>query len=121
MIDPKEIHAAFPSAEDIHQKIAETLSASFLASAPDMSIDSAANASAIASSAEDIGAKSLERMMSLKQSINQQVRAHQQAQRARQPHDFTPDMNDLRQTVAHGFPQEMADEFFARFDKSMDI
>ena len=116
MIDPKEIQAVFSAAHEFSRKTNETLSAPFLAGAADMSIASAANVSAIVSGAQAIGTKMLSQMTSLKESIDQQVFMHQDAQARQQTHDFTTNMNDLRETVARGFPNEMTDQFFSQFD-----
>jgi hypothetical protein len=121
MFDPKETQAAFAAAHEFNKKTAESMSAPFLTGASNATIDSAANVNAIIFGAKNIGAQMLEQMTSIKNSADAQLAAHQLAQRQQKTYDFVTNMDDLRNTIAQGFPQEMGDQFFSTFDlKSSD-
>jgi hypothetical protein len=116
MFDPTETQAAFASAHEFNKKVAESMSAPFLAGSDTATIDSAAMVSAIIFGAQNIGAQMLAQMVSIKNTTEAQLAAHQLAQRQQKSYDFAVNMDDLRNTIAQGFPQEMADQFFSTFD-----
>jgi hypothetical protein len=116
-IDPSEILKGVQASQSYGSAASSDMSAPFNSSIPDMSTASSQNASKIIGGVQDIGRKMLDSMSSAKNSIDNQVMAHQDRQRRTQSYDFQPDLNDLRPTDAHGFPSELADEFFAPFMK----
>ena len=116
-IDPSEILKGVQASQQYGATASADLSKPFYASIPDMSIASSQNASHIIGGVQNIGRQMLDAMTASKNSIDDQVQAHQDRQRRSQPYDFQPDLNDLRPTAAHGFPSELANEFFAPFMK----
>ncbi|HEY4082586.1 MAG TPA: DUF6277 family protein [Burkholderiaceae bacterium] len=118
MIDPKELLAASAAVQQFGPSAHAALSASFVNAVPGMSIASSENASKIIDGVHQASAKMLKTMSTLKNSVDHQVFAHQDAQRRQKSYDFQPDMRDLRPTDAQGFPQELADRFFAPFMKA---
>lgn len=114
-IDPKEILKAVQASMSYSSKASSDMSAPFNSSIPDMSTASSQNASNILDGVQGIGREMLDKMSSARNSIDNQVMAHQDRQRRTQSYDFEPNLDDLRPTDAHGFPSELADEFFAPF------
>ena len=116
MFGANQAESIYASAHEFNRKVHEELSAPFLAGASSASIDSAANVSAIIAGAHRIGAHLLEQMTSLKKTSDDELAAHQAAQKAEQTYDFVTGMDDLRNTIARGFPEEMAERFFSVFN-----
>ncbi|MBB5413875.1 hypothetical protein HDG34_007858 [Paraburkholderia sp. HC6.4b] len=115
MIDPKEILAACSNAHQYGQDASSSMAQPFLDSVPDMSTASSSNASNVIGGVQQIGAKMLEHMSTIKASVDKQVMMHQDKQQRQKTYDFNVDMRDLRPTTSVGFPEEMADSFFAPF------
>jgi protein-tyrosine-phosphatase len=116
MFDPTETQAAFASAHEFNKKTTESMAAPFLAGSGNATIDSASTVSAIILGSQNVGAQMLAQMVSIKNSNEAQLAAHQLAQRQQKTYDFVTNMDDLRNTIAQGFPEEMADQFFSTFD-----
>jgi predicted DNA-binding ribbon-helix-helix protein len=115
MLDPKEILAACSSAHEYGQNASGTMAQPFISSISDMSVASSSNASNLIGNVQQTGGKMLDHMSSIKASVDQQVAAHQDAQRRQKTYDFNVNMNDLRPTNSVGFPEEMPGNFFAPF------
>ncbi|MDP9044091.1 MAG: DUF6277 family protein [Pseudomonadota bacterium] len=115
MIDPKEILAASSAAQQFGQTSQQAMLAPFLEAIPSMTIASTTNASQIIGGIEQVGTQMLAQMTSIRKSVNEQLFSHQDAQRRQRSYDFKRDMSDLRPTDATGFPEELADQFFAPF------
>ena len=115
MINPAEILAASQAAQQFGQTHNAAMSAPFIAATPGMTIASSTNASQIIGGVQNVGAQMLQQMASIRQSVDSQLFAHQDAQRRQQSYDFKPDMSDLRPTDAKGFPKELHNEFFSPF------
>jgi hypothetical protein len=115
MINPKDILAASQAAHAMGQTSSASMSSPFMQSVPSMSVESGKNASQIMGGVQQAGAQMWQQMGNVKNSIDQQVFVHQDAQRRQQSYDFNPDMTDLRPTDAQGFPKELDNQFFAPF------
>lgn len=115
MINPKDILAASTAAHAMGQTSSASMSSPFMQSVPSMSVDSGRNASQIMGGVQQMGGQMWQQMSKVKNSIDQQVFVHQDAQRRQQSHDFKPDMSDLRPTDAQGFPKELDNDFFSPF------
>ncbi len=117
MINPADILAAANAAAAMGQSSAASMSSPFIQAIPSMSVGGPQNASQIMNGIHESGSKLWAEMGVLSKSMNDQVAAHQEKQRSEKPHDFKPDMSDLRPSDAKGFPKEMASDFFAPFMK----
>lgn len=115
MIDPKEILAACSAAQNFGQSAQQSMMEPFMKSIPDMSVASSSNASQIIGGVMQVGQQMLKQMETIRQSVDSQLFAHQDAQRRQKTYDFKRDMSDLSPTDAAGFPEELGDEFFAPF------
>ncbi|WP_179404203.1 DUF6277 family protein [Burkholderia guangdongensis] len=115
MIDPKEILSACMDAHEFGQNAGSSMAKPFMSAIPDLSVASSQNASNLIGHVQQVGGKMLDHMTNIKNSIDKQVAAHQDAQQRQKSYDFNVDMNDLRPTDAVGFPQEMPSNFFAPF------
>jgi hypothetical protein len=119
MLDPKEIINACNEAHTYGQNAQGSLAQPFLNAAPDMSIASTQNAMDTINAVQGVGQKMLAQMSNLRDSIDKQLAAHQDAQTRQKSYDFSSDMSDLRPTTAVGFPREMPGNFFAPFRTGM--
>ncbi|AOK29365.1 hypothetical protein WS67_12570 [Burkholderia singularis] len=115
MIDPKEIFSACSDSHAYGQNASSSMAEPFISSISDMSVASSSNASNLIGHVQQVGGKMLDHMSNIKSAVDRQVAAHQDAQQRQRTYDFNVNMNDLRPTVAVGFPQEMPSNFFAPF------
>lgn len=115
MIDPNEIIAACSNLSQLGEQTSGPLTTPFLAGTPAMTVDPSATSSSVISNVQNIGQTMMGQMNSIQASITQQLNTHQQNQSQQSPKDFQPNMADLRNATSHGFPNEMANEFFAKF------
>ena len=115
MLDPNELTAAIKSANQFGAEARTATTAGFMAGVPGTDVASASNVANVIDAVHATGLQMLGSLSQIKGSIDSQVFAHQEKQRAQRSYDYAPDMSDLRPTDAQGFPKEHAAEFLATF------
>lgn len=116
MFNPAQIFQVMKSASSMGAGSQAGLSAPFMQGLSSMQMSPAEGAAAVMSNVSDTCGNMLSSLNSMTKGLQSDVAAKQAAQAAARPEDFDVTIQDLRPTVAKGFPSELA-SFFSNLPK----
>ncbi|WP_101505752.1 DUF6277 family protein [Erwinia sp. B116] len=106
MLDPKAIIATIEAAMSQVQGAHASLSQQFMSGVSGMNLSGSDSASAVMDSTSQSCRQMMEQMEKTFASLQSNLDAHQAMQRQEVTADFNQQKNDLRDTLARGFPAE---------------
>ncbi|KRW62589.1 DUF6277 family protein [Pseudomonas sp. TTU2014-080ASC] len=116
MLDPAKLLETMQASLNMGQSSQASLSKTFLQGVNDIKMSGPDTASSVLKSVTQSGDSMLNNMKGIFDGLQANVSDHQAMQAKEIPKDFNSAMNDLRETIAKGFPGEMA-EFFSKLPK----
>lgn len=116
MLDPAKVLETMQASINMGQNSQAALSQPFIQGASKIQMSGPETASAVLKTVTQSSDTMLSNMKGIFNGLQDNVTAHQTKQAEEPPKDFNVAMNDLRETMAKGFPGEMAD-FFSKVPK----
>lgn len=116
MLDPKHLQSVLEKSAKLSQDAQEKMTTPFSEGMSKMEINGADSARDIMQTVNRQCQSILNDMNGILRDLQDNVDAHQKMQSAEVPKDFQQAMNDLRETTAKGFPEELS-SFFDRVPK----
>ena len=116
MLDPAKLLETMQASVNMGQNSQASLSKTFLQGVSKIKMSGPDTASSVLNSITQSGDSMLSSMKGIFDGLQANVSDHQTMQAEENPKDFNSAMNDLRETIAKGFPGEMAD-FFSKLPK----
>lgn len=111
MLDPKNMQNVLKSAAELGQQSQADLQAPFMKGLQNMEMSGADAARTIMQSVNKSCETMMKDMNKVLAGVQDNVDAHQKMQSEERPKDFETAMNDLRNTLSNGFPEEMKSMF----------
>nr|AAT90792.1 conserved hypothetical protein [uncultured proteobacterium QS1] len=116
MLDPAKVLEAMRAGVNMGQSSQASLSQPFIQGASKIQMSGPEAASSVLKNVTQSSDSMLSNMKGIFNSLQDNVTDHQTMQTEEHPKDFNVAMSDLRETIAKGFPGEMAD-FFSKVPK----
>lgn len=116
MINPTQIFQVMKSASSMGAGSQSELSAPFMQGLSSMNMSASEGAASVISNVSNTCGSMLSKLNSMTNGIQSDVAVKQATQAAARPEDFDVTKQDLRPTVATGFPSELA-SFFSNLPK----
>lgn len=111
MLDPNTIKGLMQKSSDLSQQAQSDLQKPFINGIQNMEMSGADAAKSIMQSVNQSCQAMMDDMNKLLNGLQDNVDAHQKMQSEERPKDFETAMNDLRNTLSNGFPEEMKNMF----------
>lgn len=111
MLDPKVLHSVMNQSANLGNNAQTELQKPFIQGMQTMEMSGSDAARSIMDTVNQSCMKMIEDMNNVFSGLQDNVDAHQKMQQAEKPKDFDTAMNDLREKLSTGFPQEMKNLF----------
>lgn len=116
MLDPAKLFETLQAGNQLGQNSTSSLNQPFMQGVSNIQLSGPDAAKSVMGNVTNACDTMFGNMKGVFNGLQANVTAHQKMQTGEQPQDFNATMDDLRKTIAKGFPQEMAD-FFAKVPK----